>query len=242
MFPFILLGVGVTLLILGFNALSKKRLIENTPTSKIRSIAMGPIEIFGKVKISGDGHLITPLSNKQCVYYKYLVEEYKRQGKHSRWVNIMSGTDKRHFFLDDGTGKVLVDSQDANIDLPKTYTISSGMFKSPPQEIINFLVSNNRNHASFFGLNKQMRFTEWALFPGQEVYVFGTADDNPFTKDGSAQKNEDDIMIQKGKSFFYISNKNEKGVLGKFRNQVSVGFIFGSLLIVAAISLMLYGG
>jgi hypothetical protein len=41
--------LGLYVFYRGFHHFRRKRLIENTPTSKVRSIAMGLVEIFGTV-------------------------------------------------------------------------------------------------------------------------------------------------------------------------------------------------
>ena len=74
---------GFSLFIWGFLSFRWKRLIENIPTSKIRSIAMGLVEISGRVVKSKNNNLKSPFSQNDCVYYKCTIEEYRRSGKHS---------------------------------------------------------------------------------------------------------------------------------------------------------------
>ena len=91
------LGFGTILFFSGFKRYKEKKLIENTPTSKIRSIAMGRVEIAGKV-LADKNHLIkSPFSNNDCVYCKWTVEEYKRSGKNSSWVTVKTGVLGKYF-------------------------------------------------------------------------------------------------------------------------------------------------
>ena len=78
---------GIVLLIGGlvsfYNSLKnlkKKRLFENIPTSKMRSIAMGLVELKGKIKIANET-LTDPFDEKDCVYWKVKIEEYVKRGK-----------------------------------------------------------------------------------------------------------------------------------------------------------------
>ena len=104
-FPFIfLIAAGIILLIWGLISFKMKRLIENTPTSKIRSIAMGLVEIYGEVQPLKDNILKSPFSNNDCVYYKYNVKELRQTGKSSHWVTIKKGEEKKLFYLKDETG------------------------------------------------------------------------------------------------------------------------------------------
>src|SRR3990167_4562284 len=82
---------GIWLFFKSFTWFRQKKLIENTPTSKIRSMSMGPVEIFGGVSPSEYGVIKSPLTGNDCVYYRYSVEEYRSSGKHGSWVTIKKG-------------------------------------------------------------------------------------------------------------------------------------------------------
>ena len=77
------LGGGVFLFIKGFQWNKTLRLIKDTPTSKVRSLAMGFAEIFGTV-VKPKQALKTPFSNKACVYYTYQIQELRSSGKNRR--------------------------------------------------------------------------------------------------------------------------------------------------------------
>lgn len=230
---------GLILFIKGFIWLKQKRLIENMPTSKVRSIAMGLVEIFGKVAPSKI--LKSPFSNKDCVYYKYTIEEYRRTGKHSRWVTVKKGEEVVHFYLEDDTGKVLIDPKGANVDIPLDFQFNSGLGKDPPLLIKQFLKSNNMGFETFLGINKTMRYTEYFISPNDKLYIMGTAGDNPFVKEGTAKKGVDDVMIQKGKDekFYYITDKPEREILKTLRWKVAGGIFGGSALSIVCLALIL---
>ena len=59
--------VSIILIIAGILSGKRLRLLENTPTSKIRSIAMGFVEIKGK-SLFAKKTLKTPLLDKECAY------------------------------------------------------------------------------------------------------------------------------------------------------------------------------
>jgi hypothetical protein len=72
----ILFFIGVFLFIKGLKWFRRKRQIENTPTSKIRSIAMGFIEVCGAVSpVPGQEMLKNPLLKNDCIYYRYIEEK-----------------------------------------------------------------------------------------------------------------------------------------------------------------------
>jgi len=220
--------VGFVFLIFAFRSLSKKRLIENTPTSKIGGLAMGFAEIFGTVV--AEKILKSPLTNKDCVYYKYNIDEYKKQGKSHSWVTIRQGKQISNFYLKDDTGSVLVNPERAKIDVPEDYSVESGMGKDPPTNVLNFLKENNISFEGFFGLNRKMRFIEYYIAPGDKLFILGTAGENPNLAEGTAKKSADDIMIQKSRGLYYISDKTEKDVIKKFKWKIIGWFIAGGII------------
>ncbi|RLB72202.1 MAG: hypothetical protein DRH07_05200, partial [Deltaproteobacteria bacterium] len=88
-----------------FYFLRMKRQIENTPTSKVRSVAMGMVEVKGKAIRSYA--LISPMSNTPCVFYR--LTKYRRNVKNQWQVSSVSSSDNVPFLLEDDTGRVEID-------------------------------------------------------------------------------------------------------------------------------------
>ncbi len=231
---------GLYLFYRGFAWLRQKNMIENIPTSKIRGLAMGIAEIYGRVIPAKGKILKSPLSNKDCVYYRYAIEEYRRSGKYSSWVVINQGKDMICFFLEDKTGKVLVDPEGAQIDIPADFHAGSGFGKDPPYSVRNFLKKNRIGFEGLLGMNRRMRYTEYFIAPGDRIYALGTAADNPYVEESASAFSSADIMVQKGKNsdFYYISDSPEKDIVKKFAWKVYGGLFGGALLIVFCLSVI----
>lgn len=227
-------------------SLRLKRLIENTPTSKIRSIAMGFVEVFGGVGAVGDKILKSPIANKNCVYYRYYVQEYKRENKKNRWVTIREGTDSVCFELKDNTGAVVVDPKGAQVEIPVRYQLTSDDENKLPTNVNTFLKKQGINPIGAIftkGLrfSKRLRFIEHFIAPKDDLYVMGTAGDNPLIEDTRGKKNTDDIMIQKGvhEKTFYISDKKESEIVKRLKIKIIGGFLGGGLLMVFCLGILL---
>src|SRR4030042_6307126 len=92
-------GAGIYFFFRGLFWFKEKKLIENMPTSKIRSLAMGLVEIAGEVVPAKKAVLKSPFSGKNCVYYRYTVEELRSSGTSSHWVTVKEGKEGVPFFL-----------------------------------------------------------------------------------------------------------------------------------------------
>ncbi|MDH5357396.1 MAG: E3 ubiquitin ligase family protein [Gammaproteobacteria bacterium] len=120
--------VGVTLMIflclMAFYRMIRwhqhARTIENMPTAKIRSAAQGYVEVIGQTKLM-DGPVITsPLTGKNCVWYRYKIEEkvrhYNARGKsHTHWQVVKKEISEELFLLEDDTGRCVVDPDGADV-------------------------------------------------------------------------------------------------------------------------------
>ncbi|MBI2675021.1 MAG: hypothetical protein HYX24_01075 [Candidatus Aenigmarchaeota archaeon] len=225
----------------GFGWLNRKRLIENTPTSKIRSIAMGLVEVYGEALPAFGKILKSPLSAKDCVYYKYKIEEYRRAGKHSTWVTVKEGAEGIPFFLRDETGAVLVDPNGCDADIPQDFQFQSGTNKDPPASIRQFLAKNDMSFEGFLGINKTMKYAEYYIAPKDKLFIMGNAGDNPYVEEATGTENAADIMIQKGdkNKFYYISDRSEKKVLKDLGTKTFLGIYGGAALTVICLAVML---
>ncbi|MEW5955592.1 MAG: GIDE domain-containing protein [Candidatus Micrarchaeota archaeon] len=229
---------GLFIFYWGFKQFARKRLIENTPTSKIRSLAMGLVEVFGSIEAFKET-LVSPIMKKNCVWYSFKVEEKRGSGKSSHWATVMSGTRGVPFFVRDDTAAVLVNPEGAQTEFSTDLTASSNVLKEPPEAVKAFLKEHNYDYKAFF-LNKTMRFEEKFVCPGDSVYVMGTAGDNPFVEEATAVKGVEDAMIAKAKNApFFIYDKPEKQILASLAWKSWGGILGGAVLSLACLAFLL---
>ena len=113
--------LGMLLFLHGFVCLRRARRIENIPTSRIRSMPMGSVEIAGEA--ASYAPLKTPYSLVDCVWYSFVVQEYRQRfSTHGRrgggFVTVASGNSEDvPFYVEDDTGKTLVDPRGAVVEV-----------------------------------------------------------------------------------------------------------------------------
>lgn len=96
---------------------SARRWTEFLPTSKVKDVFVGFVELNGKAESGADGPIIAPLSRRECVWTSREVEELRRGNKNRRyWETIIEERCDRPFYLSDETGRVLIDPTGAEID------------------------------------------------------------------------------------------------------------------------------
>lgn len=112
------LGVALGSFVFAFLSLHKARLIENTPTSRIRSAAQGYVELEGFARLLPGPDIVSPLTGTRCCWWKYRVQKRERQWSGHRrdhWRTIESATSDELFLLVDPTGDCVVDPSGAKI-------------------------------------------------------------------------------------------------------------------------------
>ena len=119
---FWLLTLGVAVVGGGAAALRSlkiARLIEDTPTSRIRSAAQGYVELVGRGRPLAGTENLAPLTQRPCIWWRYRISRKTKRGgsKRSRdaWQTVASGTSALPFQLDDGTGQCIVKPDGAEV-------------------------------------------------------------------------------------------------------------------------------
>ncbi len=117
-------GVGLGVFANGFWNYRKLRLLRDTPRIAVRAVPMGLVHLHGKV--TGSNRLTSPVTGTPCYYYHVHLQHWEEHGKNRGWNAVNTESAQRTFYVDDGTGKALVNPQGAEYDLPCTYQAEFG--------------------------------------------------------------------------------------------------------------------
>ena len=108
-------GAGVWIFFKGFRVFREFKIVADTPRMPIRSIPMGLVQVRGQAL--SDQLIPSPVTHTPCCFYQVKIERYET-GEHGGWKHYRTDMDGAKFYLQDQTGKVLVDSYAAEYDLP----------------------------------------------------------------------------------------------------------------------------
>ncbi len=148
-----------------FVFLHRSRLMENMPTSRLRSAAQGYVELEGDGRLMDGPPIIAPLTKARCIWWSFRVEEKRQTGKNTSWVTINSGRSDDCFELDDGTGKCVVNPDGANVIPRHTQT----WYGSSPSPDLSPAVGRGWFRAAF----SRYRYTEQRIHDRDPVYALG---------------------------------------------------------------------
>jgi len=162
---------GVVLFIRGFIMLREKRIIMNTPSSKIRSAAMGLVEINGAAR--GPRTIPAGITGEPCYYYRAMAWQLRQSGKNESWKKVADESLYVPFFVDDSTGRLLVDPQGAELDIHRNFKdeLGGSFFRTNslmPADVNGFLVRNGLT------LSERTRLEEYCIKPDYPLFVLGT--------------------------------------------------------------------
>lgn len=213
--------------------------IKNTPTSKTEAAAIGLVELAGVAKCAEANE--SPISKTKCAYWK-INAEYYQSGKHGGWKTIYKTESGSEFYLEDDTGRILVDSRGADFDIPpdNTYTgyisgkgvmgIEHKKLDEPALRFIETL--DEATKKKFMDLqHMEVRVFEHYLVEGDPVYVLGSAE----PRDGVSSKvGAENLVVRKGNvdKTMFIRDSGEKTIVEKLSGSM-YWQIFGGLALSA---------
>ncbi|HUJ96180.1 MAG TPA: GIDE domain-containing protein [Terriglobales bacterium] len=168
--------VGVYLFYRGFKLLQRRRLIMNIPASKVRSASLGLVEVSGLA--IGPYTLPAPITCVPCYYYRTQAWELRQSGKDKEWHKVADESLHLPFYLDDNTGRVLIDPRGAEMDLHRDFhqEYHHALFSSDsgmPAPVSGFLARH-----SISG-DRPIKIDEYCIKPKNALFVLGTLAENP---------------------------------------------------------------
>lgn len=170
---------GVFLFFQGFLMFRLKRLILNTPFSKVRSASMGLVEISG---IAQGPHTIPAgISGDPCFLYRARAWKLNQDGKNRSWDLVADETQFVPFYLEDSTGRMLIDPRGADLDLPRNFwdELGSSFFSAAPT-----LPPGTMPFLTRYGLIAAggVRLEEFCIRPDRPLFILGTLGRNALEK------------------------------------------------------------
>ncbi|MGA2857278.1 MAG: hypothetical protein ABSE40_10430 [Candidatus Sulfotelmatobacter sp.] len=180
--PLFWAGLGVLsgpfFFVRGFLLLRRQRLIADTPRSTVRGAALGQIEVSGRAV--GPYTLVAPLSRTDCLYYRVIVQSNPRGDLRNRKMRELCAP----FFLDDGTGKLMIYPGGSELGLPPSCD------RAEYSELA---------FAAAGGPGAPPEFVqEYCIKPGDQIFVLGCLRENPWAKRNPATESSELSRIGPG--------------------------------------------
>ena len=248
-------GAGLYYFYKGFRVFREYRVLMDTPEIPIRSVAMGLVEIHGKAKI--EQPVASPVTRTPCCFYQVEIERWVKDKNGGHWSHTATDADGPKFYLEDASGKVLVDAHLAEYDLIQTAKVETGggsglglgrlflgmggstraaLAPLPQADLWSYASQAvSRKHSSGIlnlggGSSNRYRLTEYLVLPEHWYDLTGTCVENP-----TPQDEHDRNMIVKGTNepTFLITWRSEKEIRHTLRNR-ALKYIFGGALLAVA--------
>lgn len=224
------IGIGtlfvVYFMIQSYKNIKRARLLEDTPTTKIRSAAQGYVELNGEQQMLRNDTSFTYISHTPCTWYRYTIEFFDKK---NGWRLIEHGSSSQLFMISDGTGVCIIDPQDAEISTPCVDHWQG--FKRHPKKKPGSWIGR------LWGTLGKYRFTEWTMHEGMPLYVIGnfhTYDKQAFKQIypdyGSHLTDEATINLMSKKGLdnrnpFVLSGFDQKKKIRHYRMEAFLWFI-----------------
>lgn len=244
---------GLGLVVYSYITFKHYQLIRDTPTSKIQSVSVGLAEVAGKVlPYAGPERELVythPIEGDDVVYYDLKIEEYQYDDDGSNWHTIETEERGERFIVDDGTGQIEVRIQDPRFEFADADSVQRE-FDLDEAEVPSVLEEHYDGDGLLSGLleSDRYRVTVKAIYPSEDVFVFGAASIRDTVESST---NEENIVIKnpgddgsRGTFDFgtpqIISTLSEDTLQGTMKWHIPVSFGGGLLLSAGCLALLLF--
>jgi hypothetical protein len=128
---FVMILLGAVTFAVGFKQYREYRLLADAPRAHVRSMPMGLVHLKGRA--TGEP-LTSPVTGTRCFTYVADIQEWaktrnRKGGVTWKWKTTAGDDDMKQFYLDDGTGRVLVNPGGAEEEIDWQVTFSCEMGK-----------------------------------------------------------------------------------------------------------------
>ncbi len=233
-------------------------MIRNLPTSTIRALAIGPVEVRGLVK--SDKTVKSEFSGDEGVYIKYAITQ-----RTAMTIHISDNLPQTvPFYIDDGTGRVYIDLPPEGLFILKPKNITPGVtlefnkqnFAQCHVELahkttIQFPTIGKlaERYKSIYGVDTMallskfiaespVTIEETVLHNGDSVYAIGT-----FVGNQPGPSGNQIPTINSSKGYLYVSDSPERKIISQVSRRATIFFaISGAAFLAGAAIIILASG
>jgi hypothetical protein len=215
----------------------RARLLARVPWSKIGQLQPGLVKVQGQA-LAVRGTLRGPLSGRECVYYKFQVQEKRRYGaspftRGTYWKSAINDAQDMPCALHDGTGSATVRLNSAELVLQPDANERSGFLNSARPELEETLHARYGYSSVGLMFNRTLDYSETRIEEGDVLVVLGTAREVP---GGGWELVRGDIPL-------LVSDKGLAGLLASYRSAAFLWWCLAVLLpIIASVAVIGFWG
>ncbi len=213
-------------------SLKQRRLLEDLPTSKVKGVFIGLVEVKGTAE--SESPLESQLAGERCVGFDWGVDEHwmrivvenytdaegKSQARtrtETGWTRVAGGSDLQTFYLRDDSGVLRIDPQGAKLEMTSVFDKTCGILDPLYYEMGPALPVPNSTFSR--------HFHESAIVLHAPLFVVGQARER-------ADIVAPEIAADKNAPLFLISTRSEEQVLRARGWSLFFWAFFGLLFIV----------
>jgi hypothetical protein len=228
--------IGLVVIYKGFDEYRVSRLIRDTATERVRSVAVGRTELAGRAR-PADSVFHQPFTDGECFYAMYRVEEYRESDDSSDWHTVAFDMWVAPFLLEDDTGRIRVEptaTAKFEISDANTTEITVPAGRSPPAGVGEFLESVDGVGPD---VDERRRYTQEVIPNGSSVYILGGAEQ----RDVEEGRNEDRLVVRRddGSDRFVVSDMAEDELASGLGRRAPLLILIGLVFSTVSLYIML---
>jgi hypothetical protein len=157
------------------------RALRAAPRTQIGKLLPGVVRVTGRARKAEDS-LVAPMTGRPCLGYQLSIDECQSAGDTAKWQPLVRLCDGHPFWVEDETGRVLVEPGDhLAMALDEDRRGGTGFFHRVSGDpdtfarLETFLKVRGIATTGWLGTRKQLRYSEGIIEDGETVSVGATA-------------------------------------------------------------------
>ncbi len=198
------------------------KVFKGSEVSSIGLLKKGYQKIKGNIR-NVDPLLKSPLSDIECVYYKFFVQEVRRSGATETfdWETFLSDEKGKRFAVEDESGRAIIEVDSSSMDLICDVKAKSGIVNKPTEQMVMALEKYDQGYRA---ATQRLRYFESYLVDGDEVFVLGEVVD--FDREIP--------VFRKGRKPYIITDRDQEEYITTYSRKVML-YSFSIIAIIAGL-------
>ena len=191
--------------------------------------------------------MFSPLSSSRCAYWSIRAQYHKTDFPHG-WPELYKACSPGPFYVEDDTGRIMVDPEGALIDIPPVHQSTGNISGKNNPDVPNgkldaaalkFIDGLDASIKAGFMEHKDdfIMITEMYIPEGDTIFVIGTLQEGKYTQNVTRTEN---LIVKKGNDILYIRNSPEKAILSEKKSLIPWQIAGGVILSGTCLWILLF--
>jgi hypothetical protein len=241
--------IGLVMIATGFWRYLVVQKLQNTPLSKVSSVAVGLVALSGTARLHEKQN--SPISNVPSAFWRIVCSSHKDE-RNGGWEGFYTAQSKSIFILDDGTGTIPVVPEGATFQFPTNLSFEGSIVErgavlkqsaTMDPRVLKFIESLDPETQEEFQRHKSrnLMVNEYVIRENDPLFILGSV----MPADGvPGIENQETLVVRQApnETTMFISDSSEREFINTMTGHMYLQIILGLALAGICVFFLQAGG